>query len=260
MTELPEDRLPDELSLPDELRALGRGLTVRANEDLADRVLAGIAAAPARTRWWRRWLAGLVVLVAAIGVTAAVSAPVRAGIAHALRFGGVEVRPGPGPSPAASPALPGEHPTDLPGAARVVGFPVKVPAALGPPRSVTVADGRVVSLLYRGTASPGAAASPAGTASPGGAVRLDEFVGNLGPLWDKYLGGGLAQRVDVDGHEALWFEDDVTLVYVDPNGGEVLDSARDTSGTLVWTEGTVTYRLDGVRPLSAALAVARTMR
>jgi hypothetical protein len=167
------------------------------------------------------------------------------------------VRPGPGPSPAASPALPGEHPTDLPGAARVVGFPVKVPAALGPPGSVTVADGRVVSLLYPARAG---SASPGGTASPGGAVRLDEFVGNLGPLWEKYLGGGMAQRVDVDGHEALWFEDDVTLVYVDPNGGEVLDSARDTSGTLVWTEGTVTYRLDGVRPLSAALAVARSMR
>jgi hypothetical protein len=244
MTELPDDlRLPEELSLPEELRALGRGLTVRASEDLADRVLAGIAAAPARTRWWRRWLAGLVVLVAAVGVSVAVSAPVRATIAHALRFGGVEVRPGPGPSPAASPALPDAHPTDLPGASRVVGFPVRVPAALGAPGSVTVADGRVVTLTY---------------SAPG--LRLDEFAGNLGYLWDKYLDGGVAQRVDVDGHPALWFDDKVTLVYVGPDGSEVPGSARDSSGTLVWTEDTVTYRLDGVRPLAAALDVARSLR
>jgi hypothetical protein len=229
--------------LPEELRALGRGLTVRASEDLADRVLAGIAAAPARTRWWHRWLAGLVVLVAAVGVSVAVSAPVRATIAHALRFGGVEVRPGPGPSPAASPALPSAHPTDLPGASRVVGFPVRVPAALGAPGSVTVADGRVVTLTY---------SAPA--------VRLDEFAGDLGPMWDKYLNGGVAQQVDVDGRQALWFDDKVTLVYVGPDGSEVLGSARDSNGTLVWTEGTVTYRLDGVRPLAAALDVARSLR
>jgi hypothetical protein len=243
--------LPDELSLPDELRALGRGLTVRAPEDLADRVLAGIAAAPARTRWWRRWLAGLVVLVAAVGVSAAVSAPVRAAIVHALRFGGVEMRPGPGPSPAASPVLPSQYPADLPGAARAVGFPVRVPAALGAPGSVTVADGRVVTLTYP---------APAGTASPAGTVRLDEFAGNLGVLWDKYLAGGVAQEVSVNGHQALWFADQVTLVYVDANGTELPTSARSSSGTLVWTDGAVTYRLDGVRPLSAALAVARSLR
>jgi hypothetical protein len=242
MTELPEPRLPDELSLPDELRALGRGLTARARDDLGDRVLAGIAATPARTRWWRRWLAGLVVLVAAVGVSAAVSAPVRAGIVHALRFGGVEVRPGPGPSPAASPVLPSAYPTDLPGAARVVGFPIRVPAALGAPGSVTVADGRVVTLTYPGS------------------VRLDEFAGNLGVLWEKYVAGGVAQRVDVNGHEALWFADRVTLVYVDANGSQLPGSARTSSGTLVWTEGTVTYRLDGLRPLDAALAAAASLR
>jgi hypothetical protein len=212
MAELPNElSVPDELGLPDELRALGRGLTVRVGGDLADRVLAGIAATPARTRWWRRWLAGLLVLVAAAGVSAAVSAPVRATIAHALRFGGVVVRPGPGPSPAASPALPGEYRTDLPGAARAVGLPVRVPAALGTPGPVTVADGRVVTLTYP---------------TPAGEVRLDEFAGNLGVFWDKYLMGGVAQRVDVNRHEALWFADEVTLVYVDANGVEHPESAR----------------------------------
>ena len=36
-------------------------------------------------------------------------------------------------------------------------------------------------------------------------------------------------------------------------------SARLTDGTLIWTEGIITYRLDGVRPLTAALALASGM-
>jgi hypothetical protein len=64
----------------------------------------------------------------------------------------------------------------------------------------------------------------------------------------------------VDGHEALWFDGRVTLVYVDGSGTWRGDSARQTDGTLLWTDGDLTFRLDGVRPLDAALAVARSMR
>jgi hypothetical protein len=229
--------------LPDELRALGRGMAVAAPDDLADRVLAGIAA-PRRPAWWRRLIAALAVVLAGVGVTVAVSAPVRAAIVHVLRFGGVEVRPTPGPTPASSPALPGDHRTDLAGAAREVGFTVRVPAGLGPPDSVTVADRRVVSLRY---------------AVPGGTVRIDEFAGNLGVMWEKYA-AGTARRVTVNGHDALWFDGQVTVVYVDASGQEVPGSARTTDGTLIWTDGALTFRLDGVRPLDAALAVAAGTR
>jgi hypothetical protein len=189
-------------------------------------------------------VAALAALLAAIGVSAAISAPVRAAIVHVFRFGGVEVRQERGPAPASSPTLPGEHPSDLAAAGREVGFTVRAPAALGAPDSVTVADGRVVSLHY---------------ARPDGPARIDEFAGNLGVMWEKFAAGGTAQRVNANGHEALWFEGPITLVYVGPDGAALPASARSTNGTLTWTDGPLTFRLDGIRPLDAALAVARGM-
>jgi hypothetical protein len=230
--------------LPDELRALGRGLTAQAPDGLADRVLASIATPAARTGRWRRWVAAFAVLLAAVGVSAAVSAPVRAAIVHVFRFGGVEVRQEPGPAPASSPALPGEHATDLAVAGREVGFPVRVPTALGAPDSVTVADGRVVSLHY---------------ARPNGPVRIDEFAGSLGVMWEKYAGSGIARHVAVNGHDGLWFDGQVTLVYVGSDGTQLPGSVRQTDGTLIWLDGGLTFRLDGVRPLDDALAIAGTM-
>jgi hypothetical protein len=229
--------------LRDELRELGRGITIEPRDDLADLVLASINAPRRRPHAWRRWLAALAALLAAVGVSAALSAPVRATIVHVFSFGGTEVRNAPGPPPASSPALPGTHAADLTAAQREVGFAVRVPRALGSP-AITVSDGRVVSLLY---------------ALPSGPVQIDEFAGNLGPMWDKYVAGGVAQRVDVDGHEGAWFDKPTTLVYVLPDGNEYPGSARRTNGTLIWTASGVTYRLDGVRPLDAALAVARGM-
>ena len=120
-----------------------------------------------------------------------------------------------------------------------------MPRALGEPDSITVSDRRVVSLRYT---------------LPSGPVQIDEFRGNLGVLWEKYIAGGLAQHVDVNGHDAVWFDKPTTLVYVLPDGSEDSGSARRTDGTLVWTEASITYRLDGVRPLAAALALASGMR
>ncbi|HEX3288617.1 MAG TPA: hypothetical protein VHT50_29100, partial [Mycobacterium sp.] len=187
--------------LRDELRELGHGITVEARDDMADLVLATISVPRRRTRKWRRWVAALAALLAAVGVSAAVSAPVRGAITHVFGFGGTEVRREPGPPPASNPALPGTHAADLAAAEREVGFAVRVPRALGEPASVTVSDGRVVSLGYT---------------LPSGPVQIDEFPGNLGVMWEKYIAGGLAQRVEVNGHDAVWFDKPITLVYVLP--------------------------------------------
>jgi hypothetical protein len=230
--------------LRDELRELGRGITVEARDEMADLVLGAISVPRQRTHKWRRWMAALAALLAAVGVSAAVSAPVRGAITHVFGFGGTEVRREPGPPPASNPALPGTHAADLAAAEREVGFAVRVPRALGVPASVTVSDRRVVSLRY---------------ALPSGPVQIDEFRGDLGVLWEKYIAGGLAQRVEVNGHDAVWFDKPTTLVYVLPDGSEDSGSARQTDGTLVWTEGNITYRLDGVRPMAAALGLASGM-
>jgi hypothetical protein len=232
------------IDLRDELRELGRGMTAVPSDDLADVVLARVGAPVGRTRTWRRWVAALAALIAAIAVSAAVSAPVRAAISHVFRFGGVEVHHGQGPAPVPSPTLPGEHPTDVAAAERQVRFTVRTPAALGLPTSITVSERRVVTLRYSSASGP---------------VQIDEFNGSLGPMWDKYMMAGDAQRVDVNGHDGLWFPQPVTLVYVLPNGSQDPRSARLTNGTLVWIDGAITYRMDGIQPLRAALDVARGM-
>ncbi|HEU0238210.1 MAG TPA: hypothetical protein VFR11_02870 [Micromonosporaceae bacterium] len=229
----------------DELRELGRGIAVTARDDLSDLVLARISAPGRRTHKWRRWLAALGALLAAVGVSAAVSAPVRATIAQVFRFGGTEVHSGVGPTPVASPSLPGASRTDLAAAGRDVGFVVRTPAALGPPDSVTVVGHRVVELRF---------------SRPSGPVQLDEFVSDSDIMFDKYTMSGLAQRVDLNGRDAFWFELPTTLVYVLPDGVAAPESARLTNGTLLWMVDGVTYRLDGVRPLAAALAVASSIR
>jgi hypothetical protein len=234
----------DARDLPEQLRVLGRGLSVRVPDDLADRVLADIAVVPAkRTTVWRRWGAGLAALVVAAGVSVAVSAPVRAALGQVFGFGGVEVRQGPGPTPAPTPSLPGAHRTDIDGAQREVGFRIRVPSVFGEPESVTVADRRVVSLHYT---------------RPTGPVRIDQFEGDVGPMWAKYAKGP-AQLTTVDGLEALWFNAPVTLVYIDSYGYEREESSRLANGSLVWMDEGLTFRLDGVRPLDAALTVARSM-
>jgi hypothetical protein len=234
----------DPRKLPEQLRALGRELSVRVPDDLADRVVAEIALVPVkRTTGWRRWGAGLAALVVAAGVSVAVSAPVRAALGQVFGFGGVEVRQAPGPSPASTPSLPDAHRTDIDTAQAIVGFAIRVPRELGEPESVTVADGRVVSLYYT---------------QPTGPVRIDQFEGDLGAMWAKYA-QGLAQPTTVDGLEALWFDEPVTLVYIDSRGVEREESSRLTDGTLVWMEDGLTFRLDGIRPLDAAVTVARSM-
>jgi hypothetical protein len=107
-----------------------------------------------------------------------------------------------------------------------------------------VADGRVVSLRY---------------ARPEGPVRIDEFAGKLGVMWEKYAAGGLATPTSVNGHEALWFAGPVTLTYVDAQGVEHTESTRQTDGSLIWVVGGLTFRLDGVHRIEAALVIARDM-
>jgi hypothetical protein len=231
--------------VPEQLRALGRGLPVRLPDGLADRVLTEVAVTPARrTTRRRRWAAGVVALVAATGVSVAAAAPVRAALGYVLGFGGVQVREGSGPAPAPTPGLPGERRTDVETAQREVAFRIRVPAVLGEPDFVTVADGRVVSLHY---------------AQPGGEVRIDEFEGGLGDMWAKYAEGA-AQLTTVGGLEALWFSDSVTLVYIDADGIERKESSRLTNGSLVWMDEGVTFRIDGLRPLESAVTVALSMR
>jgi hypothetical protein len=200
-------------------------------------------------------------VAAAVTLALALVPPVRAAVVELLRLGGVVVREVPRPSASApdSPrptssagsgtATASGTPVTLEAAARAVGAPVAVPAALGQPDTVVLAHGgRVVELAW----GPRAATN-------GVPTRLDVFVGSLSwgylkTVWDAVT------PTRVSGHDALWFGSAHRIEWVDRSGSTHAEQPRLAGPTLVWVVpspgGEVTYRLEGPADLATALRVA----
>jgi hypothetical protein len=244
-----------------ELRAVGRDLEVPPARDhtvavrqrlegpvVRRRHVPGLRTGARRRR--RGWRAVLVVVAALLAVLIATPQG-RAVINHVFRFGGVELRQGPGPvsSPVRTPSLPGERQMSLEQARHQVSFPILVPTALGRPAEVVVSGGgRVVSLIYRQT--------------PYGLVRIDEFAGHLDQIYfEKLVHFSDVTQVNVNGTAGLWIKGPQELLYVAPDGRPVIASARLTTGnTLIWATRQVALRLEGNLGQAAALAIANSAR
>ncbi|MDS0139418.1 MULTISPECIES: hypothetical protein [unclassified Amycolatopsis] len=244
---------PRDARLAAALRELGDRLDVPPAPDVRAAVLARLPARPRRAipRW--ATVAAVLLLVFAAAVT--LSPAVRATVTDLLRFAGIELRSQPGPAVRGQGLLPGERSVDLAEARRLVPFPIGVPAALGGPDDVRIADdpARVVSLLYQTEPGrPPAAVEPV-------AVRLDEFDGRLGPVFEKFLGMSGGQRVSVTGAPAIWLDRPHELIYVDRAGQWRTETARLAAQSLIWQRGTVTYRLEGAFTLEDALRIAATV-
>ncbi len=208
------------------------------------------AARPQPVARWRarilypRWRAALIAVLTVVALAVAIPQS-RAAIAHVLRLDGVEFRPAPGPSPAPHPSLPSEHGMSLEQARQRVAFPILVPARLGQPTAVTVSDsGRVATLSYDRT--------------PYGEVRLDEFDGQVDPVYfEKFVRVGSLTKVSVNGTEGVWVTGPQEIVYVRSDGMIAAASARLTTGsTLIWNTRRVALRLEGGFSKTAALSVA----
>jgi hypothetical protein len=195
----------------------------------------------------RRWR--VVAAAVAVALLIAVVPPARAAVAHAvtglLNFAGVRVKHG-APAPAASPSpLPSLRSADLDNARRMAHFPVGVPAKLGVPEQVQLADPgpdgapRVVSLSYGR-----------------GSIRLDEFDGQLDPSFLKTQSGPDVQWVQVRDGIGMWFPAPHAVEYIDRQGVLHEETSRLAGPTLIWTAGTVTYRLEGFATLDTAIEVA----
>lgn len=231
-----------------ELRALGGELDVGRAADQRAAVRARLTRPlPARRRV-RRWiLAGVAALVGAVAVVAPARAAVVGAVGGLLRIAGIEVRaePGPGGLPATPGPLPSLRAATLDEARRVALFPVRVPAELGAPERVTLADPdargapRVVSMSFRG-----------------GAVRFDQFDGAPSPVFFKMAGD--AEWVQA-GTGGIWLKGPHPVTYVDRDGAERVESARLAAPTLIWADAGVTYRLEGVATLDEALRVAGSL-
>ncbi|SEC80251.1 hypothetical protein SAMN04489727_5145 [Amycolatopsis tolypomycina] len=235
---------PQDARLAAALRALGERLEVPPAPDVREAVLARLPARPRRRPVVPRWagIAAALLLVFAAAVT--FSPAVRATVTDLLRFAGIELRTEPGPPVRGQGLLPGERSVELAEARRLTAFPIGVPAALGPPDDVRVtgAPTRVVSLLYQG-----------------GTVRIDEFDGQLGPVFEKFLGMSGGRRVSVAGAPAIWIDRPHELMYVDRTGQWRTETARLSAQSLLWQRGAVTYRLEGAFAVEEALRIAATV-
>ena len=271
--------MPDE-ALADELRDLGRRLDVAAAPDPAAMASAvrrrvahrgerpgadtagrgGRPRSVAAGRGGRPWAAGrrrgpapwaprprpiatsAAAVLVAFAVLLAGSTQVRAAVVDFFRFAGVIVERGdttPGPGPAAPS---GTGVADVEAARELVDFPVVEPADLGPPDEVSVTDGRVVSLVYKG-------------------IRLDQFDGTLDPAFAKSIPDPNAvEWTEVDGASALWLRGPHGIVYVDRAGVRRTESSRTAGATLVWQRGAVTVRLEGAATMADAITIAESLR
>ena len=230
------------------LRDLGAHLVVPEPPDVTASVLARLDEPIPRERSLLLKVAAAVLIVLlALGVLITVSPPVRAAVAHLLRFAGIEFSTeAPGPLPSSPAPLPGQHVVDLPAAQRVSSFSIAVPEQLGTPEQVLLIDGtppRVVSLLYRA-----------------GTVRLDEFDGVADLAMFKKLGPDDFEYVQVGGDNAVWVPGPHEVYYVDRNGRTRTESARLSAKTLIWQHGNVTMRLEGDFTQEQAVAIASSVR
>jgi hypothetical protein len=240
---------PRDDDLARELRDLGPWLVTPAPPDLRAPVRERLAAG---ARWpSRRWLAAAAAVLLALVI--AVVPQTRIAVAHAatalLRFAGIELDSAPrsGSLPTTPSPLPSTRLATLDEARRQARFTIDVPARLGPPESVQLADPdatgapRVVTLLYRG-----------------GTVRLDEFDGKLEPYFAKKIDAAGMVWANVHGQPAVWIPTPHSVTYIDRHGVRHEETARLAGATLIWQGATITYRLEGQLTAEEALAIARS--
>jgi hypothetical protein len=227
------------------LRDLGAHLDVPPPpDDLADAVAARLTEPRRGHPVLVRVAAVVVALLVALGVAMAVSPTVRATVFDLLRIGGVEITDAPAPAPRPTAPLPGERSATLAEARAAAAFDLRVPEALGDPDAVTMSDGtppRVVSFQYPG-------------------VRVDQFDGGLSPVFEKFVAAEDVRRVRVGDTDGVWIPRPHQVIYVARDGTTREESARLAANTLVWTDGRVTYRIEGSFTAREAVAIAESMR
>jgi hypothetical protein len=241
-------------------------------------------AATARSGWLsgrnqRRRAAVAVIGVAMACVVAAVAvAPVRSAVAdffgvdgaHVTRTAHTPTPTGPSTAPPLVTTPPVDPvaalhlgtPTTLVDAARLVGFPMRLPTVTPyqSPDVVLVGTppvGGMASMVY--LPAPGRPA----VARTGVAALLSEFRGHLDAgYFQKVAGPGTTvDPVRVGSAEGFWLSGAPhEFLYVSAAGTVDTETIRLATNTLVWSVGGITYRLESALPRDSAVATAASMR
>ncbi len=254
------------MNLERELLEIGAGMEFPATPDLAGSVLAQIRQQPAPRRRWtgiapaRRWT-GVAPRVAWVGAAAAVLMavvlvvpPAREAVADLLGIGRVQVEIV-DELPAVGTELALGDEVNLAEARVAVDYPVRVPAALGEPDAVYLAQGGDLFFTY--------APRP----------DLPEVAGSgVGALFGQFpeLGSPIVKQASVDtllvevfvgGGRGFWIEGGPHVVFFESPGLTTRELAGRLAGnTLIWERDGVTYRLEAALDRAAAIAVAESLR
>jgi hypothetical protein len=139
-------------------------------------------------------------------------------------------------------------------------FPVRLPTdpALGPPETAYIDDakGGQVTLLW-----PTRPDLPA-TLQPEIGLLISQFEGIVGPEFfvKATSSDTIIEPVQVGEHDGYWLTGDPHIFFWEGRGGFVDDARRWVGDVLLWSDGTVTYRLETSLGRDAAIAIAEGMR
>lgn len=235
------------------LRTLGTQLDVPEPPDLTAAVLDRLdeepVSSPHRWRPAHRIAAAVAAALLVLATAMAVSPTVRAAVFDLLRIGGVEIHenqpPPVTPPVSVDPPLPGERDVTLAQARTEAHFPLKLPAALGPPVTVRlIEDARVVSMAFE---------------SPHGEVRVDQFDGGLAPMFAKFAYAADVRDVTVRGTHGIWVDRPHPVLYTDEDGQFHDETARLSGSSLIWEKDGITYRVEGDLTQAQALEIGESL-
>ena len=179
--------------------------------------------------------------------------------------------PRPSPSPGAS-QPPGGILSDATRVASVeqasvsVGFPVRVPSALGPPDEVyvRVADDAQAFLVYRPRTGTSTTPSIPESSQTGVGLLITEVRGSFQTGFAGKLLGPSSKLEEVtlaSGTRAIWIEGAPhQFFYQRPNGTIVNDTLRLAGNVLIWNAGDVLVRLEADVTRDVAVGLANSMR
>ncbi len=280
--------------LPDgDLEAALRGLvpvvawpqaTVPGGSDIAAAVRTRVEALPVPRRdgragpfRWSRWPArralvlALVALLAVVAVAGALGLGLpglRIILGEAPPLPSISPGPSAGPTASRSPLPLGTSlrlgdpldPTDRAELDARAGFPVQLPAdpAIGPPETAYVdhTKGGQVTLLW-----PTRPDLPA-TLQPEVGLLISQFEGTVErEFFTKSTSSNtVIEPVTVGEHDGYWLTGDPHIFFWEGRGGFVDDARRWVGDVLLWSDGTVTYRLETSLGRDEAIAIAEGMR
>lgn len=230
------------------LRELGRELDFPPEPPLArvvgERLRRGVAPRP---RLARRRLLALGLAVLAVAVAGAMAVPsVRSAVLDFFGIGAVEVERVETLPPVSGDELSLGVRVSLEEARAAVSFEVAEPSA-------------EVAGVYLDRSLPGGRIS---FVLAGRRAVLMEFEGESVPLAQKSAGPGTRLTpVTVDGREGAWISGAPHVVVFRDRDGQFRDERTRLAGNvLLWEGPAVTFRLEGMRSLAEALALARGVR